>query len=431
MSTDERRMRYVQELYFKSPAEMAALFRRLPGGARQHAGDRRAVRLKIEFGKPKYPNYTPPPGLTQNEYLREICRRRAGADATANARLEDPVIAERLRARTQRPRDAGVRELLPHRLGFHRTGRRSTASRWGPGAARRPARWSPTLMGITDIDPIRFKLLFERFLNPERVSPPDIDVDFCQNRRGEVIEYVRQKYGERAVSQIITFGTLGAKSVVRDVARVQGWSYGDADRIAKMIPSGPAISTSRSNGEDKKNKETGRDRARRRRDRQEPGAEESGRDGARHRAAVGVRDASSKGSRAAWACMPPGWSSATAIFRNTSRSPAATMAASSSQYAMGPLTDLGMLKMDFLGLKTLTVIHDARGADSPARRRISTSTPSRSTIRRPSTCSIAARRSRCSNWNPAAWSASASNSTSTTSRISTRSWRSIGRGRWT
>ena len=116
----------------------------------------------------------------------------------------------------------------------------------GPGRGSAAGSMVAYLMGITDIDPDPFKLLFERFLNPERVSPPDIDVDFCQTRRGEVIDYVRQKYGERAVSQIITFGTLGAKSVVRDVARVLGWSYGDADRIAKMIPSGRAISTSRS-----------------------------------------------------------------------------------------------------------------------------------------------------------------------------------------
>ena len=128
----------------------------------------------------------------------------------------------------------------------------------GPGRGSAAGSMVAYLMGITDIDPIRFKLLFERFLNPERVSPPDIDVDFCQARRGEVIEYVRQKYGERAVSQIITFGTLSARSVVRDVARVLGWSYADADRIAKMIPSGPGNLDITLNGEDKKNKETGK-----------------------------------------------------------------------------------------------------------------------------------------------------------------------------
>ena len=96
----------------------------------------------------------------------------------------------------------------------------------GPGRGSAAGSLVAYSLGITDLDPIRFGLLFERFLNPERVSPPDIDVDFCQSRRGEVIDHVRQKYGERSVSHIITFSTLGAKSVVRDVGRVLGWSYG-------------------------------------------------------------------------------------------------------------------------------------------------------------------------------------------------------------
>src|SRR6202011_3670791 len=106
----------------------------------------------------------------------------------------------------------------------------------GPGRGSAAGSLVAYVLGITDLDPLDFGLIFERFLNPERVSPPDIDIDFCQNRRGEVIEYVRRKYGQRAVSQIITFGTLGAKSVIRDVGRVTGLSYSDADRIAKMIP---------------------------------------------------------------------------------------------------------------------------------------------------------------------------------------------------
>ncbi len=106
----------------------------------------------------------------------------------------------------------------------------------GPGRGSAAGSLIAYVLRITDIDPLRYGLIFERFLNPERISPPDIDVDFCMERRGEVIDYVRRKYGERCVSQIVTFGTLGAKSVVRDVGRVLGWSYGDADRLAKMIP---------------------------------------------------------------------------------------------------------------------------------------------------------------------------------------------------
>ena len=92
------------------------------------------------------------------------------------------------------------------------------------------------VLNITNLDPIRFKLLFERFLNPERVSPPDFDIDFCMRRRGEVIDYVRKEYGDQCVANIITYGTLGAKMVIRDVARVHDMPYAEADRLAKMIP---------------------------------------------------------------------------------------------------------------------------------------------------------------------------------------------------
>ena len=97
------------------------------------------------------------------------------------------------------------------------------------------------VLEITDLDPLQYGLFFERFLNPERISPPDIDVDFCYNRRPEVIDYVRKKYGEKSVAQIITFGTLGAKMALRDVGRVMGLSYGEADRLAKMIPFDPKM----------------------------------------------------------------------------------------------------------------------------------------------------------------------------------------------
>src|SRR5581483_5600667 len=228
---DERRMRYVPELYFKSPAEMRELFRAHPDAIENTLRIAERCNLKLEFGKPKYPNYTPPEGMTQNAYLRTLCeegvRRRYGA------RADSAEIRERLE------RELGVLE----KQGFvnyflivwdfiHWAKQQGIPV--GPGRGSAAGSMVAYVIGITDIDPIKYKLLFERFLNPERVSPPDIDVDFCQNRRGEVIEYVRKKYGERAVAQIVTFGTLGAKSVVRDVGRVMGLSYGDADRIAKM-----------------------------------------------------------------------------------------------------------------------------------------------------------------------------------------------------
>ena len=225
----------------------------------------------------------------------------------------------------------------------------------GPGRGSAAGSMIAYAMGITDIDPLKFKLLFERFLNPERVSPPDIDVDFCVNRRGEVIDYVRQKYGDRAVSQIITFGTLGAKSVVRDVARVQGWGYSDADRVAKMIPNELGITLA---GFDKKNKETGV---------------------IDHVAGAIDKNPELKKAVESEPATAQLWDIATKLEgltrgvgvhaagvvigdRDLSEYIPLTRANDGSivsQYAMGPLGDVGMLKCDFLGLKTLTVITDA------------------------------------------------------------------------
>jgi DNA polymerase-3 subunit alpha len=349
---DEKRMRYVPELYFKSPQEMSALFREYPEAVSNTLAIAERCNLKIEFGKPKYPAYEPPPGMDQNQYLREICRNGLGARYGAAA--DSAEIQERLE------RELGLLE----KQGFVNyflivwdfiNWAKSRGIPVGPGRGSAAGSMVAYLMGITDIDPIKFKLLFERFLNPERVSPPDIDVDFCQSRRGEVIEYVRVKYGERAVAQIATFGTMGAKSVVRDVGRVLGWGYGDADRIAKMIPNELGITLA---GEDKKNKATG---------------EIDHIDGAidknpELKAAVENEPA----TRQLWeyACTLEGLTRGVGVHaagvvisdRDLSEYIPLTRANDGSivsQYPMSPLGDLGMLKMDFLGLKTLTVIHDA------------------------------------------------------------------------
>jgi DNA polymerase-3 subunit alpha len=349
---DDRRMRYVPELYFKTAEEMGELFREFPGAVRNTLEVAEKCNVKIEFGVPKYPNYTPPEGMTQNGYLRSICDaalgRRYGAEA------ESAVVQERLE-----------RELvLLEKQGFVNyflivwdfiNWAKSQGIPVGPGRGSAAGSMVAYLMGITDIDPLKFKLLFERFLNPERVSPPDIDVDFCQNRRGEVIDYVRQKYGERAVSQIVTFGTLGAKSVVRDVGRVMGLSLGDTDKLAKLIPAELGITLA---GFDKKNKETGQVE-------HVDGAIDKNPD---LRAMVeGNPDLQQLWE---YACTLEGLTRGTGVHaagvvisdRDLSEYVPLTRAndgSITSQYSMAPLTDLGMLKMDFLGLKTLTVIHDA------------------------------------------------------------------------
>src|SRR5205814_3120621 len=209
----------------------------------------------------------------------------------------------------------------------------------GPGRGSAAGSLIAYVLGITDIDPLQFGLIFERFLNPDRVSPPDIDVDFCEARRGEVLEYVRQKYGERRVAQIITFGKLKAKSVVRDVARVLGWSYRDADRIAKMIPNELNITLETAAG---KNAELKRAIATESPTRQlfehAKLLEGLSRNAGVHAAGVVIAD------RDLSDYIP--------LCHDVKGSDVI------SQYAMGPLNDLGLLKMDFLGLKTLTVIED-------------------------------------------------------------------------
>jgi DNA polymerase-3 subunit alpha len=349
---DERRMRYVPELYFKSPEEMRALFQAHPDAVANTLRIAERCNLKLEFGKPKYPNYTPPEGFTQNQYLRSLCEE--GVKKRYGARGDSAEIQERLARELDLLETQGFVNYFLIVWDFINWAREHGIP-VGPGRGSAAGSMVAYVIGITDIDPILYKLLFERFLNPERVSPPDIDVDFCQNRRGEVIDYVRRKYGERAVAQIATFGTMGAKSVVRDVGRVMGLSYGDADRIAKMIPNELNITL---NGEDKKNKDTGQME-------HIPGAIDKNPE---LKKAVETEGATAQL-----------WQYATVlegIKRNTGVHAAGVVISDRdlseyvplfrandgsivSQYSMAPLGDLGMLKMDFLGLKTLTVLTDA------------------------------------------------------------------------
>ncbi len=335
MVQDERRLRYLPELYLKSPAEMAEVFGGYPEALTNTALIAERCEVSMEFGKSRFPVFHPPEGRTREGYLRELCEegfhRRYGADAA-------PELRERM------DYELGVLEKLGFTSYFlivwdfiHFAKGRGIPV--GPGRGSAAGSMVAYVLGITDLDPVRYGLIFERFLNPERVSPPDIDVDFCQARRGEVIEYVRQKYGERCVSQIVTFNQLGAKSVVRDVARVLGLSYGDGDRIAKMIPNELNITL-----------ESARDKNPELREAisSEPGTQQLwsystvleglSRNAGIHAAGVviGDRDLSE---------MIP-------LCRGKENEVV-------TQFSMEPLTDLGMLKMDFLGLKTLTVIRDA------------------------------------------------------------------------
>ena len=220
----------------------------------------------------------------------------------------------------------------------------------GPGRGSAAGSLVSYAMGITDICPLRFGLLFERFLNPERVSPPDVDIDFCQSRRAEVIDYVRQKYGERCVSHIITYGTMGAKSVIRDVARVMGMSYGDGDRHRQNDRS-QAARKGRQGQIQRLHPAARMDK--------NPELRELIESSSSPIRNSGTTRSNSKASTATSASTPPASSSATARSTNMSRSPAATKAKSSPSMTWSAITDVGLLKMDFLGLKNLTVIHEA------------------------------------------------------------------------
>jgi DNA polymerase-3 subunit alpha len=337
MVLDEKRLRYVPELYFKSADEMRALFAELPEACDNTLAIAERCHFEMEFGKAKYPAFDPPAGMTREAYLRDLCFE--GLRARYGERAEtDSVLLERLNYELSVIEKTGFVSYFLIVWDFINYAKKKGIP-VGPGRGSAAGSLIAYVLAITDIDPIHYGLIFERFLNPERISPPDIDVDFCMDRRGEVIEYVRKKYGERAVSQIVTFGTLGAKSVVRDVARVLGWSYGDGDRIAKMIPLELNIELESAA---KKNPEL----------------------------AAAIENEPAVKQLWDYATVLEGLS------RNTGIHAAGVVIGDRpldefiplcrgkenevvTQYAMGPLTDLGMLKMDFLGLKTLTVMNEA------------------------------------------------------------------------
>jgi len=339
MVQDENRLRYEPELYFKSPAEMSELFRDFPEAIANTLEIGERCHLDLEFGRSKYPEYPVPPGKTRNGYLRELCYKGLGERYGERA-ANDPELIKRLDYELDVLEKTGFVSYLLIVWDFiHFAKERGIPV--GPGRGSAAGSMVAYVLGITDIDPLQYGLLFERFLNPDRVSPPDIDVDFCEARRGEVLEYVRQKYGERRVAQIITFGKLKAKSVVRDVGRVMGLSYRDADRIAKMIPNELNITL---DSAVEKNPELKRAVASEAATRQlfeyAKILEGLSRNAGVHAAGVviGDRDLSDY--------IP--------LCRDVKGNDIV------SQYPMGPLNDLGLLKMDFLGLKTLTAIEETK-----------------------------------------------------------------------
>ena len=220
-------MRYVPELYFKSPDEMREIFRDFPEAITNTLEIADRCNLEIRIREIEISRYPVPEGKTREAYLRELCyqglHERYGERAGTDIGLDQ---TPRLRNRCSREEPGFVSYILIVWDFIHFA--KSSGIPVGPGRGSAAGSMVAYVLGITDIDPLQYGLIFERFLNPDRISPPDIDVDFCESRRGEVLEYVRQKYGERRVAQIITFGKLKAKSVVRDVGRVIGLKLREA-----------------------------------------------------------------------------------------------------------------------------------------------------------------------------------------------------------
>ncbi len=339
MQMDENRMRYSPEVYLKTPREMARLFRHYPEALRNTVEIANRCELEIHLdatSSEKYPQFDSPDGSPREEFFRKICleglRKRYGEGAEQNEELRNRLDYE-----------IGVMEKMGFISYFLITWdfvkwAKDNGIPVGPGRGSAAGSLVSYVLEITDLCPMRFGLIFERFLNPERVSPPDVDIDFCPTRRHEVIDYVRRKYGEESVSHIITFGTFGAKGVVRDVARVMSLSFSEGDRISKMIPSdlGTTLADARSKNPDLK-AELEANPTTAQLWKYAQFLEGMTRNTGVHAAGVVIADTALSDH------VPLG---------RSKEGDAVT------QYAMGPLTDVGMLKMDFLGLKNLTVIKD-------------------------------------------------------------------------
>lgn len=331
---DPKRLRFgTRELYFKSQAEMEESFRYCPEAIWNTLEIAEMCQVELEFGKPQLPSFSLPEGYTEGAYLRKLCQ-------------------ERLTSRYPAP-SAEVKQRLEHELEvIDRMGysgyflivwdfvnyAKSRGIPVGPGRGSAAGSIVAYLLGITEIDPIAHGLLFERFLNPERVSMPDIDIDFCFERRPEVIQYVTNKYGRDCVAQIITFGTMAARAAIRDVGRVLGMPYGEVDRIAKMVPMTPGMTLAMALE-------------------QSPELNLAYQSDQRVKTLIDLA-AKLEGLprhtsvHAAGVVITPRPLVEIVPLQHSQEGTVTT------QYSMEALEELGLLKMDFLGLRTLTVINE-------------------------------------------------------------------------
>ena len=380
-----------EQFYLRSPEDMKARFAEIPEAISNTLEVAEKCNLEIEFGKLHYPVFHPPEHFTREGFLRQwlaegLLKRYSihakavgqefiveGIDDPTRLPTYKPAVGDDVRSLTSNPAEkletphvvsynlndpavAAAIKVVIDRLDvemkviektgfisyflivgdFIRYGRSKGISCVARGSAA--GSLVTYLLEIANVDPIRYGLLFERFLNPERVNPPDIDIDFADDRRADVIEYVRQKYGKDSVAQIVTFGTMGAKSVVRDVGRVMGLGYADCDRLAKMIPAELKMDLAKALKQSPELKQA-YDTEETTRELLDTAfiLEDLTRNASVHAAGVVI------GDQPLVNLLPLKTDEDGAVV---------------TQYAMNPVGDLGLLKMDFLGLKTLTVIRN-------------------------------------------------------------------------
>ena len=345
---DTNRMKFdTDQLYVKSTEEMVAEFSELPEAILNTSHIAARCHLDLSFGTSFLPHYHPPEGLTREAYLQKLAE--AG-------------LAERLQARPSSIPRATYTLRLKEELAVLTTMgyagyflivwdiikfARSRGIPVGPGRGSAAGSLTAYALSITDLDPLAYNLLFERFLNPERVTMPDIDMDFCMDRRGEVINYVIEKYGEDHVCQVITFGTLGAKAAIRDVGRVLGIPYAEVDRVAKLVPTQLNITLKDALA-------------------QEPQLQELVEHDVRMNELMITAQALEGLARHASTHAAGVVISQEPLMEHVPLYKTANDEIV-TQYSMTDIEKIGLVKFDFLGLKTLTMIHHAMTMVKPGR----------------------------------------------------------------
>lgn len=330
------------EFYYKSTDEMRELFGEYEGALANTVRIADMCDFELEFGRTKLPRYEVENGMPPDDYLRALAeegllRRVAAGHIVFDAHNTESVYRERLEYELSVICKMGYSQyyLIVWDFVNFAKGRDIPV---GPGRGSGAGSLVAYLIGITDVDSIKFDLLFERFLNPERVSMPDFDIDFCYDRRDEVISYVKQRYGDDHVVQIITFGTLAARAAVRDVGRALGMPYADVDRVAREIPQEPGMTLERAlNGNETLKELYSSDAAVKRLIDTASALEGMPRHASTHAAGVVITD------KPVTEYVPISVNGGVAV----------------TQYDMDTVAALGLLKFDFLALRYLTIIHTA------------------------------------------------------------------------